>query len=300
MRMFILVAVTVAAAGCSSTQPAASGLTDAAHNGPSAPIAEVPVGDVVRLLFDSDTSEAQRFHLSDVEEVAVATCMRAVGLNYPPYLSRRRLYFPPTNDGYGLVRQESLPKDSRQPPVEPLLRSMGARQQAAFDIALSGRQTDFVYIDTPGGSRAGVSTKGCRSQARQHLYGDVLEWLYVDIWLNELRPYAASIVEADAQYAAAVKSWRDCMADAVPVDVPPNSVHAWLLEQHGTSDLRRLAEVEVATARQDVACRRSSRLGDLEEQAQVRAARLVMAEDSDNAKRAVALYDRVRDVTSHR
>jgi hypothetical protein len=147
-------------------------------------------------------------------------------------------------DGYGFQSGgSSAGTGSRQD-------KLAAPARKKYLLALAGGSKDRVRFAMLDGIRGSISSGGCEGEAKQRLYGSVVNWFLATSGHDELTAILLNAVTTDPAFTAVVGRWSSCMAGrgyaySSPEDLW-NNLGSQLDKKH-TPALRNL-EIKVALA----------------------------------------------------
>jgi hypothetical protein len=223
---------------------------------------------VRELLTDNVPALRQKWELGRGEQRLVAACMQRLGLRY--FVSS-----PGPEPAAGTVTQDAaatwrhatygvLPGTGRAGAdrEDTYLTRLPGPQRARYSSRLLGTRGQLAAMKLPGGGTVTYGTGGCLGAARRHLFGSVAAFARDSYLPQVMDARFGSYLASYRPYLAALAGWRRCMSSAGHrFATPAAAIEATdaLAARQGTS-ARRLASVQRAAARADVACNRRSGL----------------------------------------
>lgn len=158
--------------------------------------------------------------------------------------------------GYGIGSTHRAADSSRQQqdPNRAYIASLSARQQRDFTRALFGDGTDAIEVPAGHGSIISTNRNGCLSAARRELYGDLDQWVALDVRASNLEVEVAERVLTSQEYRNVLAKWRSCMTDlGYPADDPQASRQA-VAKIYQSQPYEQAWPVERARAVADATC----------------------------------------------
>jgi len=209
-------------------------------------------------------SEADEAILALAEQTLVARCMARAGFDYTvvgpdpdPFPFRYVLDDPrwAGRHGYGsdLRRQQR----SRKNPNSRYFQSLTAAEKKAATAAINGPSPVGLTARLPDGLVIRHSDRGCAAEAQRDLYRDLATWFQSTKLVENLPGARYGRVVSDPRYAAAVRSWSQCMRHRGHPVTDPAEAHNRFINRSKPFPHR----TEVAFAAAEAACAVTTRLG---------------------------------------
>lgn len=237
-------------------------------------------------------TDAEQRIITEKLERATADCMRSRGFSYPSASASASAEAsqpePEPNNAYGLLDlatarvsgYDIVPAEIRRrtrvgSPATPT-------SEPKYTAALVGDQQRQRELSLPDGSRVSVATDGCVALSRETVFGSGWDRMYYTV--QALSNMVIERTGVDPAVVTALSAWSSCMGDAGHPAKNPEQLYESLLSRAraATDDdaLRAVARAELTTAEADATCQDRVKLAQVTRDAQHRAEREVLNEQT--------------------
>lgn len=231
----------------------------AASESEAAPAAlEPPAVEVVAAESAMWTKVEQGDYFRWAEDVLLSECMAAAGFAFTARIEPREPVPEPPQFGlvdlaaataFGLTGL-AVDEQANAPANDPnwtYLQQQSPEDQAAYQAALYGPESDYFHLQVEGYGEVGVPGSGCLAKAQREIYGDLESWMAVYYWDLAVDIRAYELAVADPAYTEALAVWSACMAEAGFEVDDPGALRESVAAEVGDEQLSE-AEIEAAVA----------------------------------------------------